>query len=680
MTRHPDSYFGPGDPTAVSYHPAGCNNAPSGPALRSRSRRPASSAGVELNQTAAAVLVPSESPRPRRTPHPMAESAMNPPGARPATRPRPRLRLPGVLCAVAAVLLFAFAAGARLQTPPAAPGTSAATAPATEIATRDAPATFTSRVNLVPITVVVRDDKGHALGNLTKEDFRILDNGKPQVISRFTVEKPGSTPVVIEPETVEPGAAPKPANAPPPVLATRFVAYLFDDVHLQWDDLARVRDAARLFLASSLQPSDRAAIYTTSGQTMLDFTSDQEQLQATLLHLQPRPVAGPGSNSTDCPYFSYYMADMLVNKVDQTAIQAARAETISCLNINTQLESVANVDSTWRSAAQMALSNGEHETRLALDVLGKVVRRLSAMPGQRNIILTSPGFLTPLYYHEVADLINRAIHSSVIISSLDARGLWTLPGFSATGAAAHGGPDVNRIKNMFASDEALAQEEVLSAVAYGTGGSFVHNTNDLAGGLKLVAASPEFIYVLGFSPSSLKSDGKFHSLKVTLANSKGLTLQARKGYYAPKRQSDAAGQAQQDIEDAVFNREVLKDFPVDLHTQFFKSTDIDARLSVIARIDFRRLPYRKAEGRNRDSVTVVSALFDPNGNYITSNRKVVDLALKDETLTNADKRFGAGLSVKSTFDVKSGSYIVRLVVRDSEGQMMAAENGAVEIP
>ncbi len=59
---------------------------------------------------------------------------------------------------------------------------------------------------------------------------------------------------------------------------------------------------------------------------------------------------------------------------------------------------------------------------------------------------------------------------------------------------------------------------------------------------------------------------------------------------------------------------------------------------------------------------------------------MVDLALKDETLANADKRFGAGLTVKSIFDVKTGSYIVRLVVRDSEGQMMAAENGAVEIP
>jgi hypothetical protein len=52
--------------------------------------------------------------------------------------------------------------------------------------------------------------------------------------------------------------------------------------------------------------------------------------------------------------------------------------------------------------------------------------------------------------------------------------------------------------------------------------------------------------------------------------------------------------------------------------------------------------------------------------------------LRDQTLEN---RLGSGITVKSNFDdVKPGSYVIRLVVRDSEGQLMAAANGAVEIP
>ena len=69
-----------------------------------------------------------------------------------------------------------------------------------EVETKDAPVQFTSHVNLVPVTVVVRDSNGHAVGNLTKEDFRLLDSGKPQVITRFSIEKPG-TPVLLEKES-----------------------------------------------------------------------------------------------------------------------------------------------------------------------------------------------------------------------------------------------------------------------------------------------------------------------------------------------------------------------------------------------------------------------------------------------------------------------------------------------
>ena len=39
----------------------------------------------------------------------------------------------------------------------------------------------------------------------------------------------------------------------------------------------------------------------------------------------------------------------------------------------------------------------------------------------------------------------------------------------------------------------------------------------------------------------------------------------------------------------------------------------------------------------------------------------------------------SGITLKTSFDVKPGSYLVRLVVRDAEGQMMSAENGTVEI-
>jgi hypothetical protein len=181
--------------------------------------------------------------------------------------------------------------------------------------------------------------------------------------------------------------------------------------------------------------------------------------------------------------------------------------------------------------------------------------------------------------------------------------------------------------------------------------------------------------MLGFSPQNLKSDGSFHSLKVSMKNAPNLTMTARHGYYAPKRTENAAETARQEIESALFSRDEMVELPIELHTQFFKSGDQAAKLSVMAHLDLQQFKFHKEDGRNRNEVTLVSGIFDRNGNYLQGIRKVVELRLKDETLTGLTQ----GVTVKTTFDVKPGTYLVRLVVRDTEGQALSATNGAVEI-
>src|SRR5271156_3463200 len=63
-----------------------------------------------------------------------------------------------------------------------------------EITSHDTPTTFTSRVNLVVVPVVVRDRDGKAVGGLKQEDFQLFDKGKPQVISKFSIETTTGTP------------------------------------------------------------------------------------------------------------------------------------------------------------------------------------------------------------------------------------------------------------------------------------------------------------------------------------------------------------------------------------------------------------------------------------------------------------------------------------------------------
>jgi len=226
--------------------------------------------------------------------------------------------------------------------------------------------------------------------------------------------------------------------------------------------------------------------------------------------------------------------------------------------------------------------------------------------------------------------------------------------------------------------EDLAITSALEEMAEGTGGTFMKNTNDYDGAYRRLAAAPEFIYVLGYAPDSLKSDGSFHALKVKLNSPAKLSLQARHGYFAPRRNENPEEAEKQEIKDAVFGRDEIHELPVDLHTQFFKSSDTAAKLTVVATVDLTQVPLRKDQGRNRNDLTIISAVFDNNGDFIAGTQKVLELRLRDETLQKYDE--GHPVTIKTPFDVPPGKYAIRLVVRDAEGHRMAAENGMVEIP
>ena len=151
-----------------------------------------------------------------------------------------------------------------------------------EMATSDVAPTFTTRSNLVLLRVVVRDRDGHSNGALQKEDFQLFDKGKPQSISRFSLEKTTER----KAEAVSNANAAGNSTAGP-MAPERYVAYVFDDAHLSFGDLAQARNAAEKHL-SEMPASSRAAIFTTSGLVTQDFTDDVPKLRDALRRIQPR--------------------------------------------------------------------------------------------------------------------------------------------------------------------------------------------------------------------------------------------------------------------------------------------------------------------------------------------------------------------------------------------------------
>ena len=379
----------------------------------------------------------------------------------------------------------------------------------------DAASTLKVQVNLVLVPVLVRDAQGHAVGTLRQEDFRLLDNGKSQTITKFSVEKSGSIAAAPIASSLNPAAVARDGMKPPDT-AKRNVAYLFDDIHLEMADWNQVRSAADRHLAS-LEQGVRAALFTTSGKPSLDFTDDRTKLHGTLLGIHPR------STGSGCPYMDTYVADAIVNKHDQGVLAAITGDALDCA-FGDDPRLIGPAESLAKSTAQQQLSSEEAQSRIVLSAFQNALLRLSATPGQHTLVLVSPGFVAPGMEREFGHLIDAALRAGIPISSLDARGLYTVD------------PAVQRGQDTlpYRRKSAAASDEILATLAYGTGGTLFHSSNDFEAGFTRVTQSDEYYYVLGFSPSAQDLNGQFHTLGVSITGDAKLIVQARKGYYALK--------------------------------------------------------------------------------------------------------------------------------------------------
>ncbi len=493
-----------------------------------------------------------------------------------------------------------------------------------EISTQEHTQSFQVKVNLVEVRVVVRDAQGNAIGNLKKDDFVLLDDKKPQTITRFSMEghelaagTPGAT------------AAPATNDVHSHLAGAWRMAYLFDDLNSTPNDLANAHKAADQAI-DSLAPGQLLGIFTLSGQGTQEFTDDKQLLRAAVAKLQPRPQ--PGARPGDCPPIDYYIADQILNYNDARALNMVATEVAAC-----QFEGNIDKNNLAVVLAQQAVNRevrlGEAQENLILQSFNETVRHISSYAGQRTLVLLSPGFYVgQTQQASLTDALDRAIKAGVIVNTLDLRGVNT-GALLGTDISERASGTAFLSADMLAYKQAsnLALTDPLLQMANATGGKNIRNSNDFAGGLASVSAPPAFSYSLAFSPQGLQNDGKFHNLKIELKQPSGLTVQARKGYFAPLP-GGSNEQVKREVAEAVFSHDEIRELPLRVQTQFFKSADDAAHVAVVIHVDVRHMQFKKADGRNLNELTVVAALFDRNDNFVSAKSSTVKMHIKDQTL------------------------------------------------
>jgi len=174
----------------------------------------------------------------------------------------------------------------------------------------------------------------------------------------------------------------------------------------------------------------------------------------------------------------------------------------------------------------------------------------------------------------------------------------------------------------------------------------------------------------------LKRDGRFHNVTVKLARGGGWTIQARRGYFAPSKTEDVAAERKEELREVLFSQEEVNELPSDLRTQYFRLSQSQARLSVFTHVDVGSIHFEKQNGLNLDDLTILLAIFDQDGNVVVVKQKTVIFHMRDSTLELLRK---SGLTARTTFDVKPGSYLVRQVVRDGTSSGMSGISRSVQV-
>jgi VWFA-related protein len=371
----------------------------------------------------------------------------------------------------------------------------------------------------VQVSVVVRDKKGHPVEDLKREDFVILDQGQPQEIRYFAIEKSDS---LEPPPDLPAGTFSNRATSTGPghaaAMPNALTVILLDGLNTRYFDRGQARKGLVKFVAA-LKPGDRVAVYTLTNQLRVlhDFTTD---------------------------------IGVLKNSLDRKGKSPDPA---------TQAESEAVERFLTESISPMIRNFPEQRTPTTMQALRVIAFQLAGIPGRKNLVWLSDGFplnigmrangLPGRSYQNFDDDEARTIkaldNAGVAIYPVDARGLIdtfeTNPSLDPTNlpngrpVSPRRGRAMDQQAQMVIADSKNALQEI----ADGTGGVAFMDSNDLGTAIRRAVEDSNVSYTISYSPTHNEWEGEFREIKLKV-NRSGVEAHYRKGYYAmPEQPVDA---------------------------------------------------------------------------------------------------------------------------------------------
>lgn len=495
-------------------------------------------------------------------------------------------------------------------------------------AAAQAPPTFSVGTRLVQVDAIVRDGHGPVAG-LTKDDFTLFDNGKPQKIAVFSVRSARNPEVKAAP--LPPGAVSNRVNRFGETPATATIL-LIDRQNTPVSDQPYANKKIVKFLQARGN-KDSIGIYILGNtlRVVQDLTDDPDRLDRAVKSLKPQDAKG-------------LTADVTLDKTGDAITDAMLARSLEGLD-------------------DIVLQTKATSLKEALEA---IARHLAKVPGRKNLVWVSGSF--PIFVKRATYSLDftpemtaagRALNdANVAIYPVDARGLMGALSPSSSVSSAEtggrrgcepGGPCIMPGPGRANEPSGL---DTMNTLASLTGGRAFYNTNGIEDSIAKAVEDAELTYTLGFYPAEESLDGKYHKLTVKVSR-RGGSVHHRGGYLASK--SVAGSDQAASLEELL--RDPLEATDLGLLALAIPDAAKPGAFEVRVKMDLHDVQLERANARRSGAVDL-SFLLVGTGKVWT---KTIRIDIRDDQF---DAALDKGITSNQLLETDGKARDLRVVVQD----------------
>jgi VWFA-related protein len=507
---------------------------------------------------------------------------------------------------------------------------------------------------LVVLDVVVSGRNRHLVTGLSKSDFTVLEDGKPQPIVSFEAH-------VSRPATAGLAQVPQPERQYTNIseqTPSSINIVLFDVLNTPFIDQPYAREQMVQFL-KTLPPGQPVSLFElgTRLRMIAGFTTTSDELVAAARKMVPHP------------------SELLDTHEE-------RLQTEEQLGL--MREGSLNQGFFDRMQEFMARSWEGRDTNRAsatVQALSELAHAVSGFRGRKNVIWLSEEF--PVYfgpdlstdgsrpnpdlrtYSEIMrDAAGVLSAAQISLYPIDVRGLISGQVNAGIGGSRPPGMgQIRQIETLHIAMDDLAKE---------TGGHAYYNTNDLELAMQRSLESGSTYYTLAYVPRAKVGDPRYHRIKVELSRP-GLEAEYRKGYFATPEKQHSEEDAAADLFNAVqLSNPQFTMLP--LKAQVLPPDPDHSNVRIDCRVDGSGVLFSDGPGDRKNArLRFITMAWDGKFKAAVNISHNIDLSLPPEKYEQAVHN---GIAVHQELHLQAGAYRLRLgVMDDGSGKI-----GTLDIP